>query len=146
MPAPRRVKLSPTDRVFNGVVGGLARLGVSLYGTRLLAVRGRKTGAWRTAVVNVLEHDGVRYLVAPRGETDWVRNVRAAKAGELRLGRQREPFRAVEIADAEKPPVLRGYLARWAFAAWGRWCWYPPRPWICMAAGTPPRCDARERA
>ena len=115
MAAARRVKLSSSDVVFNGVVGALARVGVSLYGTRLLAVRGRKTGAWRTAVVNVLEHDGERYLVAPRGETDWVRNARAAGAGELRLGRRREPFRAVEIPDAEKPPVLRAYLARWGF-------------------------------
>src|SRR2546422_3196075 len=99
MAETRRVQLSSADALFNRIVGGFARLGVSLYGTRLLAVRGRKTGAWRTAVVNLLEHDGGRYLVAPRGETDWVRNLRAARAGELRLGRRRDPFRAVEIPD-----------------------------------------------
>src|SRR5262249_5030747 len=59
--------------------------------------------------------DGVRYLVAPRGEAHWVRNLRAARAGELRLGRRSEPFRAVEVADADKPPILRAYLERWRF-------------------------------
>jgi deazaflavin-dependent oxidoreductase (nitroreductase family) len=115
MASARRVKLSSADVLFNRLVGGLARLGLSVFGTRLLAVRGRKTGAWRTAVVNVLEHEGERYLVAPRGETDWVRNMRAARAGELRLGRRRESFRTAEMADGDKPPVLRAYLARWAF-------------------------------
>ncbi len=72
----------------------LARLGVSVYGSRLLAVRGRKSGAWQTVPVNVLELDGARYLVAPRGETQWVRNLCAAGAGELRLGGRREAFQA----------------------------------------------------
>jgi hypothetical protein len=53
--------------------------------------------------------------VAPRGETQWVRNLRAAGGGELRLGGRSEAFRAVELDDAQKPPVLRAYLARWRF-------------------------------
>jgi hypothetical protein len=65
--------------------------------------------------VNLLVRDGRRYLVAPRGNTQWVRNLRAAGGGELRLGRQREPFRAVELEDAEKPPLLRAYLQKWRF-------------------------------
>lgn len=103
------------DRVFNGAVALLARLGVSLYGSRVLAVRGRKSGEWRTVPVNLLEHGGKRYLVAPRGETEWVRNLRASGAGELRVGSRREPFRAVEIDGAEKLSVLRVYLQRWWF-------------------------------
>ena len=66
--------------------------------------------------MNVLEQDGRRYLVAPRGTTEWVRNLRAADgAGELHIGRRVEAFRAVELADADKVPVLREYLRRWAW-------------------------------
>jgi deazaflavin-dependent oxidoreductase (nitroreductase family) len=78
-----------------------------------LAVRGRTSGEWRTVPVNVLEVDGGRYLVAPRGDTHWVRNLRAAGGGELRTRKGIEAFRAVEVADAEKPPLIEAYLARW---------------------------------
>jgi len=106
---------STLDRLFNGLVHGLTGLGVSLYGSRNLAVRGRRSGEWRIVPVNLLECDGARYLVAPRGETQWVRNLRAAGGGELRLGSRSEAFRAVELDDAQKPPVLRAYLTRWRF-------------------------------
>jgi deazaflavin-dependent oxidoreductase (nitroreductase family) len=103
------------DRIFNFAIAGMTRLGISLYGSRILAVPGRKSGTFRTVPVNLLEHEGDRYLVAPRGETEWVRNLRASGAGELRLGSGREEFRAIELRDAEKPPILRAYLARWWF-------------------------------
>ncbi|MEO6027513.1 MAG: nitroreductase family deazaflavin-dependent oxidoreductase [Candidatus Binatia bacterium] len=106
---------SLVTRIFNLLPMGLARLGVSVWGSRTLAVRGRTSGEWRTVPVNLLEHDGVRYLVAPRGETQWVRNLRAAGTGELRLGSRREPFRARELPDSAKPPILRVYLEKWAF-------------------------------
>jgi deazaflavin-dependent oxidoreductase (nitroreductase family) len=115
MTQPRFVKPSRIEQLLNRVPEGLARLGISVYGSRVLAVRGRKSGEWRTTVVNLLEHEGGRYLVAPRGEAQWVRNLRAAGAGELRLGRRREPFRAVEIPDADKPEILRTYLRKWRF-------------------------------
>jgi deazaflavin-dependent oxidoreductase (nitroreductase family) len=102
-------------RLFNLVPMGLARLGISVWGSRTLAVRGRRSGEWRTVPVNLLEHEGARYLVAPRGETQWVRNLRAAGGGELRLGARREPFVARELPDAEKPRLLRVYLEKWAF-------------------------------
>src|SRR5207302_9042276 len=105
--AGRYVKPSVGTRLFNLVPMLLARLGVSVYGSRILAVRGRKTGAWQTVPVNVLEHAGARYLVAPRGETQWVRNVRASGGGELRLGATREAFRVHEVGDAQKPALLR---------------------------------------
>jgi len=113
--APRYVRPSWTDALFNRLPYALARLGFSVYGTRILAVRGRRSGTWRTAVVNLLDHDGARYLVSPRGETQWVRNLRAAGGGELRLGRRCESFVAREIADGDKPAVLRAYLRRWRF-------------------------------
>jgi len=111
----RYLRPSTADALFNGALRGLARLGISVYGTRLLAVRGRKSGVWRVAVVNLLDHEGARYLVAPRGETEWVRNLRAAGGGELRLGRSCEPFRASEVGDSTKPTILRAYLRRWGF-------------------------------
>jgi len=67
----------------------------------------------RATVVNLLDHDGARYLVAPRGETEWVRNLRAAGTGELRVGRRIETFTYDEVADADKVDVLRTYLRRW---------------------------------
>ena len=106
-----------TRNVFNRVVAWLAQLGVSVYGSRVLAVRGRRSGQWRTTPVNLLEYDGQRYLVAPRGVTQWVRNVRAGSETELRLGTRRERIKLVEIADADplKIQLLRHYLRKWAF-------------------------------
>jgi deazaflavin-dependent oxidoreductase (nitroreductase family) len=91
----------------------LTRLGLSVAGSRILEVRGRKTGQARRTPVNPLTLDGTRYLVAPRGHTKWVRNLRAQGEGRLLLGRRGEPFTAVEIADGDKPPILRAYLERW---------------------------------
>lgn len=102
-----------TQHVFNPIVAGLTRAGVSVYGSRVLAVRVRKSGEWRTVPVNLLVLDGTRYLVAPRGTTQWVRNLRVAGDGELHLGRRVERFVAAEIPDAEKPPILRAYLKKW---------------------------------
>lgn len=102
-----------TRHVFNAAVAGLTRFGVSMWGSRLLRVRGRASGAWRTTPVNLLMYGGHRYLVSPRGHTQWVRNLRVAGGGELALGWRVEPFRAREVPDAEKPPILRAYLQRW---------------------------------
>ena len=102
-----------TRNVFNRSVAFLTRQGISVLGSRVLAVKGRTSGQWRTTPVNMLPFDGHRYLVAPRGETQWVRNLRAVGTGELRLGRQAEFFRGRELTDDEKVPVLRAYLKRW---------------------------------
>ncbi len=105
-----------TKNVFNRVVRRLTRMGFSVWGSRELRVRGRKSGEWRTTAVNLLTIDGVDYLVAPRGQAQWVRNLRAAGGqGELRLGRRTEAFQAIEIADADKVDILRAYLKRWKF-------------------------------
>ncbi len=102
-----------TTHVFNPIVAGVTRAGLSVYGTRVLAVRGRSSGEWRTTPVNLLVLDGNRYLVAPRGHTQWVRNLRVAGEGELRLGRRVERFVATEVGDDDKPPILRAYLKKW---------------------------------
>jgi deazaflavin-dependent oxidoreductase (nitroreductase family) len=108
--------LSPgwfTTHVFNRSVRFLTRRGISLMGSRELRVAGRTSGEIRTTVVNLLDVDGRQYLVAPRGTTQWVRNLRAAGVGELRLGRRVQAFRARELSDDEKPPVLDAYVRRW---------------------------------
>ena len=111
----RYVEPTGFDAVFNALVGGLTRLGLPLAGSRVLAVRGRASGEWRTTPVNPLRVAGERYLVAPRGHTQWVRNLRVSGTGELRTGRRAERFRAEELPDAAKPPVLRAYLKAWAW-------------------------------
>src|SRR3984885_8828102 len=111
----RYIKPGTGPPIFNATVARLTRMGISVYGSRILAVRGRKSGEWRTTPVNPLRIDGVRYLVAPRGNTQWVRNLRAAGTGELRIGRGAEPFSATEVADEDKPAILRAYLKRWKF-------------------------------
>jgi deazaflavin-dependent oxidoreductase (nitroreductase family) len=103
-----------TKNVFNRIVAGLTRLGVSVWGSRVLEVRGRTSGQWRRTPVNLLTYEGQRFLVAPRGQTQWVRNMRASGGGRLRLGPRVEPFDAVEISDdAAKAAILRAYLKRW---------------------------------
>ena len=102
-----------TRTVFNPAIGWLTRAGFSVWGSRELRVRGRASGEWRTTPVNLLSHDGERYLVAPRGETQWVKNLRVAGEGELRVGHHTEGFRAEEVADDDKIEILRAYLKRW---------------------------------
>src|SRR5687768_115498 len=112
--APRYVKPGWFVRnIFNRFVAALTRAGISVWGSRELRVRGRSSGEWRTTPVNLLSLAGHRYLVAPRGETQWVRNLRVAGQGELRVGRRTEAFRATELFDDEKVEVLRAYLKRW---------------------------------
>jgi len=102
-----------TRKVFNPFVARLTRMGISVWGSRVLEVRGRTSGELRSTPVNVLTVDGVRYLVAPRGITAWVRNVRVAGACRLRVGRRVEEVVVTELADAVKPEILRAYLRRW---------------------------------
>jgi deazaflavin-dependent oxidoreductase (nitroreductase family) len=102
-----------TRNIFNRFVAFMTRRGISVWGSRELRVRGRTSGEWRTTPVNLLTHDDKRYLVAPRGHTQWVKNLRAAGKGELRVGKKVEPFEATELADDDKTEVLRAYLKRW---------------------------------
>jgi deazaflavin-dependent oxidoreductase (nitroreductase family) len=104
-----------TTQVFNRAVRRLTRMGISVAGSRDLRVRGRKSGEWRSTPVNLLTFEGERYLVAPRGTTQWVRNIRSSGGGELKVGRRVEAFLAEELADEVKVPVLREYVRRWGW-------------------------------
>jgi len=99
----------------NKIVGGLARLGVSLQGAQELSVTGRRSGELRTAPVNPLRQDGELYLVSARGDTQWVRNARVTPEVSLRVGRRSTAYRAVEVNDDVKVPLLRSYLKRWGW-------------------------------
>jgi deazaflavin-dependent oxidoreductase (nitroreductase family) len=103
-----------TRNVFNRLVAGLTRSGVSVLGSRVLEVRGRRSGEPRRTPVNLLRYQDGLYLVAPRGETQWVKNARAA-AGRIALirGRRREEYVAVEVPEESRPEILRAYLKRW---------------------------------
>jgi hypothetical protein len=105
-----------TRHIFNSVVKGLTRLGVSVWGSRVLEHRGRTTGELHHVPVNLLTIDGTQYLVSPRGQTQWVRNVRHAGGHlVLILGRRRQVCTASEVPAPDSVPILRSYLRRWKF-------------------------------
>ena len=104
-----------TKNVFNPFVALMTRAGVSVWGSRVLRVRGRKSGEWRSSPVNLLTFEGKQYLVAPRGNTQWVRNIRVSHEGELLLGSKAQHIDVAELPDEKKVPLLRAYLKRWKF-------------------------------
>ncbi len=126
-PTPSPTAASPVDpsryvppanrmEVWSGtVVRWLTARGISLMGSRVLVVRGRKSGDLRRTPVNLMELDGERYLVAPRGNTQWVRNVRAAGGGELHLGKRVEAVDLAELPVGQRVPVLRVYVTKWGW-------------------------------
>jgi deazaflavin-dependent oxidoreductase (nitroreductase family) len=101
---------SPIDRLVNRVVGVLIRRGVGFSHMRILEVRGRKSGTTQSLPVDLLGLGGRLYLVAPRGNTQWVRNAEVAGEVTLRRGRQSESYRIRALADSEKAPILKAYL------------------------------------
>lgn len=103
-----------SNRYLNAAVMWLSRRGLDLQGARVLSVRGRSSGEWRQTPVNPLRLGPDTYLVAPRGHVQWARNMRAAGGGTLRRGRSTRAFTAVEVADADKPEILRVYRERWS--------------------------------
>jgi len=100
-------------RAFNEVIRQLAELGIGIAGSRALRVRGRTTGQWRSVVVNVLTVDGRDYVVSPRGNTQWVRNARAAGSVQTGPRWHRRQVSIREVPDAAKPELIRRYLDRW---------------------------------
>lgn len=103
-----------TQYVANKLVAGLTRAGVSIWGSRVLEVKGRTTGQPHRIPVNLLDFDGRQYLVSARGNGQWVRNVRAALGRlDLLVGRRRQEWVATELPDEAKVEVLRAYLRRW---------------------------------
>ncbi|RNI18303.1 nitroreductase family deazaflavin-dependent oxidoreductase [Flexivirga caeni] len=108
-------QLDPATRVMNVLVKALSRLGISAFGAKELIVIGRNSGQPHSTPVNPLSVDGALYLVAPRGRTQWVRNVRHNPEITLRCGRSRTPYTVTEVYGAAAVPVLRHYLKRWAW-------------------------------
>jgi deazaflavin-dependent oxidoreductase (nitroreductase family) len=103
---------SAGERIFNRAFGLLVGLGLGLRHNHLLQVRGRTTGRVYSTPVNVLERNGKRWLVAPRGRTQWVRNAEAAGEVILRKGWRRQRVRVRPVPDSEKPEILSAYLDR----------------------------------
>ena len=113
IPAFRELTLA--DKVFNKLFGAALGIGFGLSHHHILEVRGRKTGRSYSTPVDVLIIDDKRYLVAPRGETQWVRNARAAGAVTLRKGSRKHSHPIVELDDEAKAPILKAYLERFHF-------------------------------
>jgi F420H(2)-dependent quinone reductase len=117
MPEPSTTYRKPgavTRQLMNPLLVLAMRAGVGVWGGRVLAVRGRKSGEIRCTPVNLLNYGGLQYLVSPRGDSQWARNVRADKGRlVLILGRRRDERVATELSDEDKPPVLRAYLKKW---------------------------------
>ena len=131
MPAFREPGASP--RLFNRVFGFLVGLGFGAKYNYLLQVRGRKSGRIYSTPIDLLEFQGKRFLVAPRGRTQWVRNAESAGEITLKRGTTRLKFRLRAIPDGEKPELLKEYLDRFATAVQG----YFPVP-----KGSPPQAFA----
>jgi deazaflavin-dependent oxidoreductase (nitroreductase family) len=100
------------ERILNRAFGFLLKLGIGLAHNYLLEVRGRKTGKVYSTPVNVLEYKGKKYLVAPRGYTQWVRNVETSGEATLMQRAERTKVRLRTVADEEKPEILKAYLDR----------------------------------
>jgi deazaflavin-dependent oxidoreductase (nitroreductase family) len=101
---------SAGERVFNRIFGFLVGLGIGFSHNYLLQVRGRKSGKIYSTPIDLLKMDGKRFLVAPRGRTQWVRNAEAAGEVTLKKGSTRLQFRLRPIPDADKLKILKGYL------------------------------------
>ena len=103
---------SVIEQIFNRAWGFLVGLGLGFSYNYLLQVRGRKTGKLYSTPIDVLEIDGRRFLVAPRGRTQWVRNAEASGEVILKKGSSRQTFGLRLLAEEEKLPILKAYLDR----------------------------------
>jgi deazaflavin-dependent oxidoreductase (nitroreductase family) len=109
-PQPSFRAPSAVERVFNRTFGMLVGLGLGFSYNYLLQVRGRKSGKIFSTPIDLLERDGKRFLVAPRGRTQWVRNAEAAGEVTLKKGSKRQQYRLRARSDQEKPDILKAYL------------------------------------
>ena len=105
-------ELTPLRRLANWLMKVLLRAGWGPKATYLLTVRGRKSGKLYTTPVTLVEEDGQRWLVAPYGEVNWVRNVRASGQVTLTRGRRSETVPVVELDPEASAPILKKYVER----------------------------------
>jgi deazaflavin-dependent oxidoreductase (nitroreductase family) len=101
---------SAVEKIFNRVFGFVVGMGLGFSYNYLLQVRGRKSGKLYATPINLLEIHGKRFLVAPRGRTQWVRNAEAAGEVTLKKGSSSQRFRLRPVAETEKPEILKAYL------------------------------------
>ena len=130
-------KPSPFEAAFNKLFGFLVALGFGLPHNYLVQVKGRKSGKTYSTPIDLLELKGKRYLVAPRGRTQWVRNAEAAGEVVLRKGFLRRHFRIRPVDDGEKPEVLKAYLDNFRRTV---------QRYFPLPAGSPPQDFARVAA
>jgi deazaflavin-dependent oxidoreductase (nitroreductase family) len=103
-------KPSGMTKFFNSVFGLFAGIGLTPKKSVMLEVKGRRSGEPRSVPVNWVEHDGNRYLVSPRGESEWVRNVRAGGGQAVLRHGKRESVRLEELPAGERAPIIQAYL------------------------------------
>ncbi|MGB8062459.1 MAG: nitroreductase/quinone reductase family protein [Candidatus Sulfotelmatobacter sp.] len=132
-PVPAFREPTPVEKLFNRIFGFVVGLGLGPAHIHLLQVRGRKSGRLYATPVDLLELNGKRYLVAPRGRTQWVRNAEAAGEVTLKRGSQRERFRLRALSDVEKLPILKAYLDCFRREV---------QRYFAVAAGSPPQAFA----
>jgi deazaflavin-dependent oxidoreductase (nitroreductase family) len=132
----REFQMTPVRRFGNGVISRLVARGIGPKDTYLLIVNGRTTGRPRTTPVLVLTRAGARWLVAPYGTVNWVRNVRAAGKVTLRKGGSVETVGVTEVAPEEAGPVLKDYVEKVKIV----------RPYFDAASGAPAADFAAEAA
>jgi len=121
-------KPSGAVKLMNSFIGRLASFGLIPGGTAQLQVKGRKSGRTRTNAVTLVEHEGQRYLVAPRGNTEWVRNVQAAGGQAVLKHGKSENVRLEEIPAEQRAPVIKPYLNKTAMATKGEFGIDPGAP------------------
>jgi deazaflavin-dependent oxidoreductase (nitroreductase family) len=126
---PTFVQPSALARTFNRLFGIFVGWGIGPSYAYVLQVQGRKSGRVYSTPVNVLDFKGKRLLVAPRGETQWVRNARACRQVWLKKGRSRRRYMLRTLEDHEKPEILKEYLDRYKVAVQG---------YFSVPAGSPP--------
>ncbi len=120
---------SSFERLFNRLFGYLVGWGIGLSHNYLVQVQGRKSGRIYSTPVNILDYNGKRLLVAPRGETQWVRNARVSGQVWLKRGRVRQRFKLRTVDEREKPEILREYLNRYKVTV---------QRYFSVPAGSPP--------
>ena len=116
---------SAGEKIFNRLFGFLVGLGLGFSFNYLLEVRGRKTGKIYSTPIDLLEMNGKKYLVAPRGRTQWVRNAEVSGEVTLKKSGRRRSYKLRTLADSEKPEILKSYLMRYGAAVQR---FFPVRP------------------
>lgn len=133
---PQSYHLTPIRCFVNTLVAGAIRLGIGLPHTYLLTTRGRKTGKAYTTPVALIEQGGERWLVAPYGEVNWVRNARAAGAVTLTRGSHTEILHIEPVAAADSGWILKAYVHQQPIT----------RPYFAAPPDAPPEAFASEAA